>query len=194
MKVRRPTKAECILAGLSMVLAVILAISYLLLGSQTSEQEVGATIAAAVRATSAAPAFILTSDLSEPLQFGLQERIEAGTSALTVLRVEKWARLSPGTAPKPGNIYVVAELLIEPVGLGGTYYTAMDFGLQDSAGHTYPATMAPPPCLGKGGLLIGEDARGFVAFEVPSDAGGFVLSYTRWSQPCRVSRYFDLGM
>jgi hypothetical protein len=106
------------------------------------------------------------------------EQCQANGIALTVLNVSKMDSISIFN-PESGNTYLVLEVLIENVSRSeDTPYNPMYFSLKDADGFEYSITMASPdPSLKSGDLRKGDKARGFVSFEVKSNASGFVVSY-----------------
>jgi hypothetical protein len=78
-----------------------------------------------------------------------------------------------------GKLYLVIEVVIQNLGRDTEMpYAPTDFILRDANGVEYQAnstSMEPP--LGGGNLATGEEAQGYVTFEVPATAIGFVVTY-----------------
>lgn len=120
------------------------------------------------------------------------ERIEAGGVALTVKEVKRLASVNDYSKAKDGNEFLAVEVLAENTGLERAPYNPMYFMVKDDQGYEYNTAMsAPEPSLKSGDLARGESARGWVAFEVPKTASGWVLTedltLTAVDQKLRVS-------
>jgi hypothetical protein len=103
--------------------------------------------------------------------------VEAGGIALTVVEVGTWNG-GDFAAPDPGNVYLTAQLLIENVTHDEAPYSLMYCAVKDADAFEYDASLwSPEPGLSSGELPKGDKVRGWVAFEVPEKATGFVLSY-----------------
>ncbi len=98
-------------------------------------------------------------------------RGEAGGMAVTVVSVTRH--------DDAGLIELVVEVILENVSRNEeVYYHPLFFGLQDSEGNGYEASLfAPDPSLTEGALALGASDRGNVAFEITQTARGFVLTY-----------------
>ena len=76
--------------------------------------------------------------------------------------------------------YLVVDVIIENVNRNDQVpYDSQYFSLQDSDGNWYyeAPEFAPEPSLTAGLLAQGDRERGNVAFEITSEARGFVLTY-----------------
>lgn len=106
------------------------------------------------------------------------ERRESGGIAVTVISVEKMTGIDSFT-PGEGNVFLVIEVLIENISRDEeTPYNPLYFSVKDSDGFEGSTTFASPdPSLKSGNLPKGDKARGFIAFEVRSNASGFVVTY-----------------
>lgn len=118
--------------------------------------------------------------------------VTVGVNAVTkVQQINQF--LKPQT---PGNVYLVVDVLIGNDRDQETPYNPLYFKVKDNSGREYTnALLAPDPSLKFGNLAKGDIVRGNVAFEVPPDAKGFVLTYQPLVilggyQPIRI----DLGM
>jgi hypothetical protein len=108
---------------------------------------------------------------------GVGERVEAGGIALTVTEVDTWAG-SDFIKPDAGKIYLTANVMVENVSRDTAPYNPMYFAVKDADAYEYDASLfGPDPSLTSGELPKGDKVRGWVAFEVPEKATGFVLSY-----------------
>ena len=92
---------------------------------------------------------------------------------------DKIARADPcASQAKAGNVFLVAEVLIENSGSAKAPYNPLYFTVKDGDGFEYNAALvAGDNSLKSGELAQGEKARGVVAFEVKQAATGLVLSY-----------------
>lgn len=106
------------------------------------------------------------------------DRIESDGVALTVHSVSAVDNVDDIFKPDAGNIFLVADVTIESVDKDAAAYNPLYFKVKDADGFEYNVTLtAPDPSLKSGELSAGEKARGNIAFEVPADATGLVLSY-----------------
>lgn len=118
------------------------------------------------------------TDTAEPRQAaGVGDRVEKSGVALTVSSIAFVNKSSFATA-KEGNVFLVAEVLIENTATDKAPYNPLYFKVKDAEGFEYTSTLiAPDPTLKSGELAAGEKARGNVAFEVPVAAKDLVLTY-----------------
>lgn len=106
------------------------------------------------------------------------EKAEAGGIAVTVISVQKVEHLNLLTA-ETGKIYLDTEVLIENVSRDETTpYNMMYFKIKDGSAAEYTSAIdSLEPSLKSGDLAKGDKARGHIAFEIPKDTKGIVLSY-----------------
>lgn len=105
-------------------------------------------------------------------------RQEAGGIALTVEKVSKIDQAGQFARAKPGNTYLVADVVLENPGRDEAPYNPLYFKVKDGTGQEYTASLiGPDNSLKSGNLAKGDKVRGAVSFEVPTAAKGFVLSY-----------------
>lgn len=95
---------------------------------------------------------------------------------VTVVSVDAhYAAANPFMTPKPGNRYIVLEILYQSTGSDALQYNEYDWTVSDSQGFSYRPTVADKePQLNSGQLDPGGKARGFVTYEVPTAAQGLV--------------------
>ncbi len=106
------------------------------------------------------------------------ERVVAGGIAVTVAKVSKTDTIGQFLKAKTGNTYLVVEVLVESVDKDEAPYNPLYFKVKDADAYEYTSAMlAPEPTLKTGTLAKGDKTRGNVAFEVPTSAKGFVLTY-----------------
>ena len=106
------------------------------------------------------------------------QRTESGGIALTVNGVQRNSNAGQFLRAKPGRTYVIADVTIESVTRDNAPYNPLYFKVKDSEGMEYDAGLfGPDNSLKSGELTKGDKSRGSVAFDVPSDAKGLVLSY-----------------
>lgn len=80
--------------------------------------------------------------------------------------------------PKPGNLFLNVQVVVKSVDRDQMPYNPLYFVLKDRGGFEYNTNFFPPdPSFKSGTLNKGEIAAGWLAFEVPTTAGGFVLTY-----------------
>lgn len=139
-------------------------------GTATTAPAAPTTAAAATDAPAPTPA------PTGPAKVG--ERVEQNGTALTVVSVEKKAELSQFQKAKDGNIFIVAEVLIENAGSDKIPYNPLYFKVKDADGFEYSATIyTGDNGLKSGDLAAGDKARGVIAVEVKEGAKGLILSY-----------------
>lgn len=104
--------------------------------------------------------------------------VAAGGIELTVTAIET-TNAVPVLAPKAGNTYLVAQVAIKNTERDESPYNPFYFKVKDAGGFEYnwASTNAKEPSLKSGKLGKGETVAGWVAFEVPVTAKGFVLTY-----------------
>lgn len=106
------------------------------------------------------------------------DRVESGGIALTVNGATRTDSASQFQKAKPGRIYVVADVTVESVTREKAPYNPLYFKVKDADGYEYTASLiSGDQGLKTGELNPGEKARGTVAFDVPGEAKGLVLSY-----------------
>lgn len=106
------------------------------------------------------------------------ERAESAGLALTVSKVERKKDLDVISKAKAGNVFVVADVLIENTAKDKAPYNTLYFKVKSGDGYEYNAAItALPNQLKSGDLTTGDKVRGIVAFEVPEGAKGLVVSY-----------------
>lgn len=106
------------------------------------------------------------------------DRVESNGIAVTVNSVTAVDNVDDIFKPDEGNIFLVADVTVESVDKDAAAYNPLYFKVKDADGFEYSYTFtAPDPTLKSGELSPGDKARGNVAFEVPADAKGLVLSY-----------------
>jgi hypothetical protein len=118
------------------------------------------------------------SSTPEPIIGALNERVERGGIALTVLNVSKMDKIDIWT-PSEGNIFLVIDVLIENISRDEeTPYNALYFSIKDSQSYEYSSSFVyPDPAIKSGNLPKGDKVRGFVAFEVLNAASEYVVAY-----------------
>lgn len=81
--------------------------------------------------------------------------------------------------PKAGNHYLIVDTTITNVENDSAPYNPIYAKVKDSDGDEFPASIAgaPQPALGSGTLTKGDKVHGNLAFEVPKNGKGFVLTY-----------------
>lgn len=153
-----------------------LAITFLALGGALAPAACGGTESSpsdSPRSTptsvmqSPSPVAIKTADVTEN---PLGERTSWGENQeITNLfaRVEKPVEMTKAPTGK-GSKIVVVQVTLENESLGHRKYNARTFTAYDQAGHSYKPSH--PTVLSSGRLAPGEVVKGFLRFEVPSDA------------------------
>jgi hypothetical protein len=159
------------------LLGVVLIVAVGVFASRSPSQTVAPAAAgvAAPAAASPKPAAPAPTPAGTPAQIG--ERVESAGIALTVNGVTRTDSLSQFQKAKPGRTYVVVDVTLE-TSREKTPYNPLYFKVRDGEGYEYTATVSTgDQSLKSGELNPGEKVRGTVAFDVPADAKGLVLSY-----------------
>lgn len=106
------------------------------------------------------------------------DRIEQNGTALTVVKVERQAKIGDFQEAKAGNTFVLVEVLLENIGQETIPYNLFYFELKDSEGFESNTTIyTGDGGFSSGDLPPGDKVRGIVAFEVKESATGLILSY-----------------
>ncbi len=106
------------------------------------------------------------------------QRVESTGIALSVLKVQKRAKVNEYIEPEAGNTYITVEVVIENTSRDETPYNPLYFKVKDADGFEHDVSlMGADPQLKSGNLRAGAKSRGFVTFEVPKIAKGLVMSY-----------------
>lgn len=105
------------------------------------------------------------------------DRLEANGIALTVIKAERVKELGQFFKASAGNIYVVAEVLIENVSAEKAPYNLFYFKVKDSEGFEFNVTAGADQSISSGELAKGEKVRGNVAFEVKEASKELVMTY-----------------
>lgn len=79
-----------------------------------------------------------------------------------------------------GYRYLVIEVAIQNLAHDGEIpYSAADFSIRDADGTQYQSSsVAMDPPLDSGSLAKGDSAQGFITFDVPTSASGFIATFT----------------
>ena len=113
----------------------------------------------------------------EPATHSLGELAEARDYAMSVDSIDDCS-VEPPFAPKPDDVQLGGDVVI--AGTTANEVPANPFYalLYDEAGGTYESTLAGcEPGLVPRQVTRGEDARGFITFEVPKTAHALTMRY-----------------
>jgi hypothetical protein len=105
------------------------------------------------------------------------QRVASGGVVLTVNSVRKAPRAGVFAKAKEGRVLLVADVTVENAERDTAPYNPLYFKVKDAEGFEYGSFVGVDDGLKSGELPKGDKARGVVAFEVRTDAKGFVLSY-----------------
>jgi hypothetical protein len=131
----------------------------------------------------------------KPVPGRVGQKVEAGGIALTVNNVSTARSIEEFWEADAGFHFLVVDVTLQTTTRDSAPYNIWYFSLKDSQDFEYTITMvAPKPQLQWGNLSQGEKVRGNVAFEIPENSRGLVLSYEPWElldryEPLKV----DLG-
>lgn len=110
------------------------------------------------------------------------ETLSLNGYTLTVNAVQKSENFSGDTIDqaKTGNIFIAVDLTIGSQKNRGVSANALFASLKDSQGYKYDTGIfgdKKPSLAGENDIPNGDKVRGWVTFEVPKTANGFVLEY-----------------
>jgi uncharacterized protein DUF4352 len=173
----------------------ILVVAAIACGSSTATPGASSTAAPIDTAAPGATAAPTATAVPPAVTVGVVgERVESNGIALTVNSVSAVESVNEFSKPKEGNVFLVVDVTIESVDKDPANYNPLYFRVKDADGFEYSYNFtAPDPTLKSGELSPGDKARGNVAFEVPADAKGLVLSYKAIDFSGDDAIEFDLG-
>jgi hypothetical protein len=106
------------------------------------------------------------------------DRVEANGMALTVLKVDQVKAIGSFQKAKAGNVFVLAEVVIENINQDEIPYNPFYFKVKDADGFEYNVGLnTEDQSLKSGKLAKGDKARGTVLFEVKEGATDLVMHY-----------------
>lgn len=157
--------------------AIVLCVVLVFVAALISPAEEPAATVADQPPVSAATIAVEPTAARQPAQAQIGDRVEAGGIALTIQSARTLASFDFNTAAE-GNTYLVVDALLENVSHDAAPYNPMYFSVKDADSFEYNSVLlAPDPSLKSGELARADRVRGNVAFEVPIDAVGLVLTY-----------------
>jgi hypothetical protein len=123
------------------------------------------------------------------------DTIVNGDYIVTLVNVERGEVYSEWSQPDEGNILVAVEIVIESGADEGVSVNPLYCSLKDSDGYEYSMYLfGKDPSLGaENDLPKGDKMRGWVTFEVPESAAGFIFSYEPISFTETIRIRFELG-
>ncbi len=124
-----------------------------------------------------APPAVQLKPAPRSLKGGVGDSLALSAARLTVVSVDGDAQSEDDlVVPRPGNRFVVVEVLVENVG-HGVLSTFFDWRLADAKGFAWdPALAVRQPSFEGGELDQGESARGFLTYEVSRSSTGLTLT------------------
>lgn len=106
------------------------------------------------------------------------QRAEASGVAVTVHGVRRAQSVGSFSRADSGKVYVVADVTVQNTTRDKVPYNPLYFKVKDADGFEYnPNIFMDGQGLKSGELAKGEQARGSVAFEVPTGARGLIMSH-----------------
>jgi hypothetical protein len=127
--------------------------------------------------------------------FNVGDTADAGEYKITVENVKE-CKAKPYMKPTKGSIWLGVEVTIVATGDKQIYPGSTNMKAVDKEGHVLKQVgygAACEPALGYQALGKDEKTKGWVVFEVPSDASGLKFSYNPVSYPPLPSVKYDLG-
>jgi len=122
------------------------------------------------------------------------ETVTQGAYSITVANVETATTYGEFNSAEAGNKFVAVELVIQSGAATGVSVNPFYVSLKDSNGYEYTVSIfgKEPSLKSQNDLPSGEFVRGWVTFEVPDGASGFILTYDPLSFD-NIKIRFDLG-
>jgi len=169
----RAWKSGCALFGAALVAC-----------ERTEQPELGVSSARATDGAMLSPKLDLTPPTPEPRSLALSaaayaigERAESRDYAMTLVAVTT-CEVEPHFRPARGRIKLGLEVLIEASGPREVPANPFLATLRDAQARDYQADIAGcTPTLRASRLAQKDTARGYITFEVPSDAIGLTMTY-----------------
>lgn len=161
---------------------IVLVVAALACGSATPVPTISTAIPAATEGAAEAtspPSAAATATPAPAWEMAkVGDRVEVSGVALTVASMKSLTVISQFIKPQTeGDVFVVADVLLENTGADKTPYNFFYFKVKDADDFVYNVTVGPEPSLKSGDLAAGDKVRGNVAFEVKATSKGLVLTY-----------------
>lgn len=169
-----------LMLGCGGMLAVALALVLLAIIGASLTSSSRAPAATTPPVSAAAPVESPPSSTPEPTAGPAHPGERASSAGLGVIvnSVTRTDSLGQFQKAKPGRTYVVLDVTIDRAFGATGPYNPLYFKLKDANGFEYTASLlGGDQSLKSGELVAGEKVRGTVAFDVPADAAGLVVSY-----------------
>lgn len=133
------------------------------------------TAAATQLASTAAPTAAATRNAAtatNPARAKVGEKVAVQGMTVTVNEVRDPAQPTSVSKPKEGNRFVAIDVTIENTDTKPVNYNALYATMKDTEGRQYETTFTDvaSPALSAGNNSPGDKIRGWVVFEVPTDA------------------------
>jgi hypothetical protein len=130
-----------------------------------------------------------------PKLYHVGDTVKAGGYLVTLNAIDRSDGFSEYFKAGAGKTMLAIDITIESTKDSGVSANQFYCKLRDSQGYQYNLTVAgKDPSLGsQNDIPAGQKLRGWVTFEVPKTANGFVFSYEPLSLSQRISIPFDLG-
>lgn len=123
------------------------------------------------------------------------ETVTQGAYSITLVGVEKATQYSEFFAPSAGNIFLSVEVIIQSSADTGVSVNPLYTSVRDSNGYEYTTSLLgkEPALQSQNDLPNGEFVRGWITFEVPESASGFIFTYEPLSFTDNIRIRFELG-
>lgn len=161
----------------------------------TNTQQVVATVAPTSGGQVAAQSNSNSTSTSTSKLGKVGETIALNGYTLTINKVEKSENFDPSSTfgkAKDGNMFLAVDITIGSNKAKGVSSNGLYASLKDSQGYKYDLAIfgaKDPSLAGENDIPVGDKVRGWVTFEVPKTATGFIFEYAQLfeSEKIRVS-------
>lgn len=111
--------------------------------------------------------------------FKIGDSVNLDGKTVTVNEVKPYTSKNQFLVPEPGNKFVALDITLRNDSDEAYNYNVLEFKLQDNQDYSYTNAVADiEPYLATGAIQQGQSARGFIAYEIPSENEPVKLIYT----------------
>lgn len=123
------------------------------------------------------------------------ETVTQGGYSITLANVETATQYGDFMTAGTGNKFLAVEIVIRSGADSGVNVNPFYAKVKDSSGYEYTTNLLgkEPALQSQNDLPNGELVRGWITFEVPENASGFIFTYEPLSFTTTVRIRFDLG-
>lgn len=123
------------------------------------------------------------------------ETVTQGGYSITLANVETATQYSDFITAAAGNKFLSVEIVVQSGAASDVSVNPLYAKIKDSSGYEYTTSLLgkEPALKSQNDLPNGELVRGWITFEVPENASGFIFTYEPLSFTTTVRIRFDLG-